>query len=242
VDLDGKGRDSLMIGYALWNHLGEKLWSHDTEVKDHADGIAVANLSADPKAEPRVYASGSDEGLIMFDIHGKMLKHVLLGHNQSPSIGHYRADLPGLQYISVNYWGSPGIVTLFDWDANILAQEEPIHSGSPMLPVNWRGDGQEFCLLSGHVKEGGMIDGRLRRVVMFPDDGHPDLAVNALDLTGDQRDEIVLWDTKRVWIYTQDQPFRGKRIYAPARNPDFNESNYRTNVSLPAWEDVKIRK
>jgi rhamnogalacturonan endolyase len=242
VDLDGKGRDSLMIGYALWNHLGEKLWSHDTEVKDHADGIAVANLSADPKAEPRVYASGSDEGLIMFDIHGKMLKHVLLGHNQSPSIGHYRTDLPGLQYISVNYWGSPGIVTLFDWDANILAQEEPIHSGSPMLPVNWRGDGQEFCLLSGHVKEGGMIDGRLRRVVMFPDDGHPDLAVNALDLTGDQRDEIVLWDTKRVWIYTQDQPFRGKRIYAPARNPDFNESNYRTNVSLPAWEDVKIRK
>jgi len=57
--------------------------------------------------------------------------------------------------------------------------------------VNWRGDGQEFILLSGNPREGGMIDGHLRRVVMFPDDGHPDLAANALDLTGDTRDEIV---------------------------------------------------
>jgi hypothetical protein len=239
MDVDGKGRDWLMIGYSLWSPTGEKLWSHDTEIKDHADGIAVANLSGDPKAEPRVYASGSDEGFIVYDIHGKLVKHVLVGHNQSPSIGHYRTDLPGLQYISVNYWGSPGIVTLFDGDGNMLAQDEPIHSGSPMLPVNWRGDGQEFCLLSGNPKEGGMLDGHLRRVVMFPDDGHPDLAANVLDLTGDQRDEIVLWDTNRVWIYTQDRPFRGKRIYAPIRNPDYNESNYRTTVSLPRWVDVK---
>ena len=69
---------------------------------------------------------------------------------------------------------------------------------------------------------------------MFPDDGHPDLAYNVLNLTGDARDEIVVWDTKQVWIYTQDRPFNGKRIYAPDRNPEYNESNYRLNVSLPA--------
>jgi hypothetical protein len=199
----------------------------------------MGNLSPDPKAELRVYASCSDEGFIMFDLHGKILKHVRLGHNQSPSVGKYRMDVPGLQYMSVNFWKNPGIVTLFDWDGNILAQEEPIHTGAPMLPVNWRGDGQEFVLISGNPKEGGMLDGHLRRAVMFPDDGHPDLAVNVLNLTGDARDEIVLWDQQRVWIYTQDQPFRGKKIYAPLRNPDYNESNYRTNVSLPHWIDVK---
>ena len=80
-----------------------------------------------------------------------------------------------------------------------------------------------------------MIDGRLRRAVMFPEDGHPDLAANVLNLTGDPRDEIVLWDQERVWIYTQDRPFQGNRIYAPVRNPDYNESNCRTNVSLPGW-------
>ena len=162
-----------------------------------------------------------------------------VGHNQSPSVGKYRMDVPGLQYMSVNFWKNPGIVTLFDWDGNILAQEEPIHSGAPMLPVNWRGDGQEFVLLSGNAKEGGMIDGQLRRVVMFPDDGHPDLAANVVNLASDARDEIVLWDQRRVWIYTQDRPFTGKRIYAPLRNSDYNESNYRTNVSVPRWMDVK---
>ena len=59
-----------------------------------------------------------------------------------------------------------------------------------------------------------MLDGRLRRVVMFPDDGHPDLAYHVADVTGDPRDEI----------------------YSPVRNPDFNDSNYRATVSLPAWK------
>jgi rhamnogalacturonan endolyase len=105
--------------------------------------------------------------------------------------------------------------------------------------VNWRGDGVEFALLSGNVREGGLMDGRLRRVVAFPDDGHPDLACQAIDLTGDARDEIVLWDQTRVWIYTQDRPFTGERIYAPTRNPTYNDSNYRAAVSRPAWRAMK---
>ena len=60
-------------------------------------------------------------------------------------------------------------------------------------------------------------------------------------LAGDARDEVVLWDERRVWIYTQDSPFNGKRIYAPLRNADYNESNYRTNVSLPRWIEYKAR-
>ena len=198
----------------------------------------MGNLSPDPKAEPLVYASGSDEGFIVFDARGKILKRVQAGHTQSPSVAKYRTDVAGLQYVTVNFWKNPGIVTLFDWQGNQLEQAEPIHTGAPMLPVNWRGDGQEFVLLSGNVREGGMLDGHLRRAVVFPDDGHPDLAANVLDLTGDARDEIVLWDQERVWIYTQDRPFTGKRIYKPVRNPDYNESNYRTNVSLPGWEDL----
>ncbi|MBL8293179.1 MAG: hypothetical protein JNN08_15135 [Bryobacterales bacterium] len=239
ADIDGDGRDEIAVGYALWDDNGKQLWSHDRALRDHADGIMMANLTADPKAPPRVYAAGSDEGVLVFDLKGEILKHVRIGHGQSPTVGKYRMDLPGLQYVTVNFWRNPGIVTVFDADGNIHAQEEPIHSGSVMLPVNWRGDGQEFILLSGNAKEGGMIDGYIRRVVMFPDDGHPDLTAYVADLTGDARDEIVLLDPKEVWIYTQDRPFTGKRIYAPLRNPDYNESNYRTGVSLPRWLDVK---
>ncbi|MFB3825374.1 MAG: hypothetical protein ACE15B_01350 [Bryobacteraceae bacterium] len=236
ADVNGDGKQELMIGYALWTADGKQLWTHDDKLDQHSDGVVLGNFTGDPKAEPRAYSFASDEGFIVFDIRGNILKRQQIGHAQSPAVGKFRPDLAGLQLMSVNFWRNPGIVTLYDADGNILAQDEPIHSGSPMLPVNWRGDGEEFVLLSGNVKEGGMIDGRLRRVVMFPDDGHPDLAAAALNLTGDARDEIVLWDQKRVWVYTQDRPFSGKRLYAPVVNPDYNESNYRTGVALPGWK------
>jgi hypothetical protein len=234
-DLDGDGRDELAIGYALWDHNGHPIWSRDAELHDHADGLAVGNFSGDPRAEPRVYAWGSDEGFLMFDRYGTIMKHVRIGHAQTASVGKYLPDRGGLQLMCVNFWKNPGIVSLFDHDGNLLEQQEPIHSGSPMLPVNWRGDGQEFVLLSGNAHEGGLIDGKMRRVVMFPDDGHPDLAAYVANLTGDARDEVVLWDQDQVWIYTQDRPFPGDRVYAPTRNPHYNESNYRTVVSLPGW-------
>jgi len=73
---------------------------------------------------------------------------------------------------------------------------------------------------------------------MFPDDGHPTLAAAVMDVTGDARDEVLLWDQGRVWIYTQDAPFKGEKIYAPVRNPTYNESNYRAQVSLPGWKEM----
>ena len=92
-------------------------------------------------------------------------------------------------------------------------------------------------MLNANIREGGMIDGQLRRVVMFPDDGHPDLAYQVLNVTGDERDEIIVWDQNSVWIYTQDRPFSGRRIYTPVRNPLYNDSNYRANVSMPGWKN-----
>ncbi len=235
LDLDGDGREELAIGYSLYAPDGRQLWSLDRQLTDHADGIVVGNFTGEPGRTARAYIFGSDEGFLMVDREGRILKRARIGHTQSPTVGKFRADVPGLQLMSINFWRNPGIVTLFDAEGTILAQEEPIHTGSPMLPVNWRGDGQEFVLLSGNRQDGGMLDGQLRRVVQFPDDGHPDLACNVMNLTGDERDEIILWDASRVWIYTQDRPFPGRKIYAPVRNPDYNESNYRVNVSLPVW-------
>jgi rhamnogalacturonan endolyase len=234
-DMDGDGRDEFLIGYSLWDHSGHRLWSHDDDLKDHADAVVMGNFSGDPHAEWQAYASGSDEGFLVFDQHGQILKQVRVGHAQSMSVGKFRPAAPGLQLMTSNFWKNPGIVTPFDHDGNILAQDEPIHSASPLMPVNWWGDGQELALLSGNAVEGGMIDGDLQRAVLFPNDGHPDLCAYAIDVVGDERDEVILWDQKRAWIYTQDRSFTGDRIYAPVRNPRYNESNYRTCVSTPRW-------
>jgi hypothetical protein len=239
MDIDDDGRDEMLMGFTLWDNDGSKIWSHDYEFQDHSDGIVMGNFSGDSDGPVQIYSSASDEGYILFDLDGGVRKQVRLGHAQTPSIANYREDVPGLELMNINFWKNPGIVTLFDHEGNIVEQAEPIHTGSPILPVNWRGDGTEYAMLSAHVSEGGMIDGYLRRVVMFPDDGHPDLAFTVLDVKGDQRDEVIVWDQKEVWIYTQDQPFKGDRIYAPERNPEYNESNYRTTVSVPKWERVR---
>jgi hypothetical protein len=58
-----------------------------------------------------------------------------------------------------------------------------------------------------------------------------------LDLTGDCRDEIVVWDPWEIWVYTQsDGPKQGK-LYKPQRSPPYNESNYRATISLPGWSE-----
>jgi hypothetical protein len=243
------GRDQLAIGYALWDHAGRQIWSHDQTLQQHADSVFVGNITDDEEAPPMVYWCGSDEGILLLDERGVIRGHYRVGHAQTACVGNIRPESPGLEYAAINFWRNPGIVTLLDSRGTLLQQAEPIHSGSPMLPVNWRGDGQEFILLSGNVREGGMIDGNLRRVVMFPDDGHPDLCAAVMDLTGDPRDEIILWNQDEVWIYTQDEPFdqwvsrvdvgiKADRIYAPTRNPRYNESNYRVSVSWPAWRST----
>ena len=235
---DVDGYDRIMIGYSMWDHTGKKLWSHDTDLLDHADSIAVVNCSGKPDEQPRVYSTGSDEGFLMFSYDGSILKHLLVGHAQCSSVGKYRMDIPGQQFMMVDFHWNPGVMLLFDWEGNMLQTAEPIHNGSKLVPVNWRGDGEEFVLLSGDANYGGMINGRFERAVMFPNDGHPDLACFALDLTGDGRDDVVLWDEKSVWIYTQDRPFRGERVYAPVRNPLYNMSNYSCIVSTPGWKNV----
>jgi rhamnogalacturonan endolyase len=232
-DLDKDGKQEFVIGYGLWNHTGKSLWTHDSQMKDHPDAISMGNYSGTPNGPVRVYICGSDEGLVVINTDGSIHKQLRIGHTQTQSVGKYRPDLTGLQLIIANFWRNPGIVTVLDHDANILEQKEMVPGSTHLAPVNWRGDGTEFALLSGNIREGGMVDGHLRRVVMFPEDGHPDLAYHVADVTGDARDEVILWDQKQVWIYTQDRPFSGKEIYRPRRNPDYNESNYRATVSLP---------
>jgi hypothetical protein len=160
VDLDGDQRDEILVGYSLWTSDGRRRWALDQVMNEHADAVVAGNFTGDPRVPPRVYWSASDEGFVMLDLEGRVLRHVRLGHAQSASVARFRPDLPGLQYMTVNFWHSPGIVTLLDAEGQVLAQEQPIHEGSSLLPVNWRGDGQEFALLSGAPDEGGMHDRR----------------------------------------------------------------------------------
>jgi hypothetical protein len=52
-------------------------------------------------------------------------------------------------------------------------------------------------------------------------------------VTGDARDEIIVWDPWEIWVYTQrDWPTRGK-LYKPKRSTTCSELNYRATISQP---------
>lgn len=237
-DIDGDGKDELAIGYSLFDHDGKQLWTLDDQLKDHADGVALVKYLPDAK-EPTLMIAASDEGMLFVDQRGKILQHHRYGHVQNPVVADFRPDLPGLETITINFWGNQGIVHCFDAQGRLYHDFEPSQHGSMMLPVNWTGQPPEYWILSPNVEDGGMFDGWGRRVFQFPADGHPDMCVAVVDLTGDCRDEILVWDPYEIWIYTQNDNPKSGRLYQPRRNPLYNYSNYQSTVSLPGWSDGK---
>jgi rhamnogalacturonan endolyase len=236
-DVDGDGKDELMMGYTLFDDNGEKLWTLDETLTDHADGVAI--LKFQPESDLRLLCAASDEGIFFTDMKGNILKHHYLGHVQNPAVANFRDDLPGLETVTINFWRNQGIIHYFDADGNLYYSFEPNQYGSMCLPINWTGLSEEFFVHNANVDEGGMYDGRGRKVVEFPDDGHPDMCNAVLDVTGDCRDEVVVWDPKEIWIYTQDDNPRKGKLYKPIRNVLYNYSNYQATVSLPGWSDEK---
>lgn len=228
-DVDGDGKDEILIGYTLFDDDGSKLWELP-DLRDHADGIVIADIDFDGNLE--VVIAGGDDGIMITDINGNIIMKDNIGHAQTPSVAKFLPEIPGLQICTITFWKYPGAICIYDAKGNRLKTFEIYPIGSPLIPVNWKGDGQEYILFSGDVKYGGLFDGTGRRVLSFPDDGHPNLCCTALDLVGDARDEIVLWDTEKMYIYTQDEPFEGDKLYIPKRNPLYNESNYKGIISV----------
>ncbi len=238
-DVDGDGKDELFIGYSAFDHTGKRIWSLDSTLNDHADGVAMVKFLPDPKAEPRLLLASSDEGMLFVDTKGKIEQHHRFGHVQNPVVADFRPDMPGLETISIDFWGDQGIVHMYDASGNLYHDFEPCQHGSMCSPINWTGKLPEFWVLSPNAEDGGFFDGWGRRVFKFPADGHPEMCYAVLDLTGDCRDEIVVWDPYEVWIYTQSDNPKTGRLYKPKRNPQFNNSNYQATVSLPGWSDGK---
>ncbi len=236
ADIDGDGRDEVMIGYSLVDEDGTLLWRIDVE--DHQDAIAIARIDPDCE-EPRIALACGEGGTVVCDVHGKILWRDRTGHVQRLTAAPVCKEAPGLQIVTKTFWGNPDIICVYDHSGKLLATREIAGSGAVLSPVNWTGEDTELLLASGSLTLGGLLDGRLRPVVLFPDDGHPTLCAEALNLVGDARDEIVLWDLDRLWIYTQEgaAPERD-RVYRPRRQPHYNMSDYRAEISIPAWETV----
>ena len=224
-DINGDGRDELVAGHSLISADGELLWELPG-MDCHVDEIVIGKFDPGNPKYQIALASGED-GFILADEDGKIIARDMLGHAQRVSVANYRPELPGLEICVTTFWRNTGIIAYYDCKGNKLLSFEPGANGNIITPVAWAADGKVLALYSASAAHGGLYDGHGDCIVSFPNDGHPELCCDAVDLLGDEREELLCWDEKAMYIYTQeDNPsklsFSGRKRYE-----EYNYSNYR---------------
>lgn len=232
-DFNKDGKDEIFSCYNMIDSKGKLLWELPISI-DHTDEIVIGPI--DPDEDELLAIVSGWEGFMLLRSDGTILKRTINGHGQRISVGNYLPDQRGLQICTTTYWGSQGIVYMHDCKGEQLWLRELRSNGAVIAPVNWEGTGRDLVLLSTDPREGGLMDGEGDIVVPFPEDGHPTLCGEVLDVCGDERDEVVVWDRHELWVYTQDreQPKR-EQTYLPIKYPLYNASNYRGEFCFPRF-------
>lgn len=228
-DFNGDGRDEIFCGYNMVDADGKLIWTLPLQ-DDHTDEIVAGKFRKGSGRGYLALASGTD-GFVIADLQGRILFREGIGHAQRISIGNYMPEKEELGICLVNYWGHQGIIYFYDTEGNTLWEKETGHNGQVLTPVNWTGDGRDLILTNPVPKEGGLMDGEGDLAVPFPDDGHPVLCAEAADLTGEGYEKLLVWDQKRMYIYTPDR-ICGSGFW-PVKYPYCNQSNYRGEYSYP---------
>ena len=234
-DMDKDGRHEVLMGYSVINPEGELIYDVGAHIGDQCSGVSVYEMIEGEQLTPcLVYAAG-DWGLIYYDFEGHLLKQNILGQVSHLGIADLDAESPGLEVLTSNQWGSKGLTHVMDANGSVMTGFLPESGVFRCQSVNWKGDGEEFFITSADSLTGGLFDGAGQLSVAFPADEHPVSYYLATDLTGDARDEIILWDSKELWIYTQDDNPRMGNTYSPHRIPLYNYSMHQMNRSTPGW-------
>lgn len=234
-DLNGDGLQEVIMGYSVFDPEGNLLYDVGEYIGDKCSGVLVYQMLEGENEIPcLVYAAG-DWGLLYFDFAGNLIRQNIMGHVSHMSVADYDLEIPGLELAASNMWGSDGLVHMMEASGEVINSYLPVAGINRCQPVNWKGDGEEFLLTSADSIVGGLFDKSGQLAVAFPSDGHPVSYYMVQDLTGDARDELLVWGRDQLWIYTQDDNPRMGNTYSPTRNPLYNYSVYHMSHSFPGW-------
>jgi len=233
--MNGDGHDEILIGYSAFDYEGKQLFNSGQFIGDRCNGLAVSEMVNGDRVSPCILYAEGDWGLLFMDFEGNLLKQEIMGHVNYLSVADFDMETPGLEIVTSNRWGSDGLVYIADASGKVKTHFLPASGVSRCIPVNWKGDGEEFFVISADSITGGMYDKFGQLSVRFPSDGHPVSCHMVQDLNGDARDEVLVWDSKSLWIYTQDDNPRMGNTYNPDRIPLYNQSMHQMSRSLPGW-------
>jgi len=234
-DMNGDGHDDVLIGYSAFDDEGNLLFNSGQFIGDRCNGLAVTELVEGDRVSPCILYAAGDWGLLYMDFEGNLLKQEIMGHVNYLSVADFDMESAGLEIVTSNSWGSDGLIHIVDASGKVRTNFLPASGVSRCVPVNWKGDGEEFFIISADTIAGGMYDKFGQLSVRFPADGHPETCYMVQDLTGDARDEVLVWDNRELWIYTQDDNPRMGKTSNPDRIPLYNQSMHQMSRSLPGW-------
>ena len=92
------------------------------------------------------------------DFEGDVLKQNIVGHVKYLSVADFDIETPGMELISSNSWGSDGLVHISDVKGTVKQLFASATGVSRCVPVNWKGDGEEFFVISADSLTGGLFD------------------------------------------------------------------------------------
>ena len=97
---------------------------------DHTDEIIYCKLDKN-KDYQFVLASGN-EGMNIINMDGSIYKHNEIGHAQRVSVGKYDLNRDGLQIMATAFWGSDGIIQIYDSNGDRITEIEMESNGIPL--------------------------------------------------------------------------------------------------------------
>lgn len=246
-DVDNDGCEEILAGYHCYKGDGTRLWMVEEarywDVMNgarHPDSLIAGPLW--PGSVRAAYASGG-EGFVLVDAaNGQVLARRGVGHVQGVMVGKFAKEVPGHQIMVGTRHQNYGILCCFDGEGQLLGRFQPDYLSQGGTVVNWTGDGEEHLLLSSSNPVLGLWDYRgnhlldLRDLDLFgampPSERNPGVCY-PVDVCGDPRDELILQWRGELYVYTQEQPFAGPRLYAPRRN----ERIMYPAISTEGWRD-----
>ena len=224
ADFDEDGRDEVVLGSLTADENGNVLWDKGSTFGFHADMTDVAELVAASDGKEILVSVCTGGPIYCLSSTGSILWQKTTAevpHGQAVWVGNFLDDEPGVEAIVLRKGHVGDFWTLRGTDGAKLAEfQQSVYSTYPDFPyiVNWKKkDVQSLWIPEDRT----LVDGRGNTVLSMGtydqyvvDKLHPgsyefiDIPVQvfALDLCGDDRDELVLYqpyNSESILIFTQ---------------------------------------
>ena len=231
ADVDADGRDEILSGAMLLDDNGKSAWS--LPLGGFVSAAAIVD-PLNPGGENKKLIVCANGELIFLNARG--LEAPLLP-GESPrlrsgpatrlSIAKFRADIPGLQILTV----SGGLFRLHDATGKLVWSKELLPLGPSGTPVNWTGRSDEFFLYA-MAPGAGLLDGHGNLAVEAPAAGPSHCCDVAPAYCADGRDAILAWNENELAIYVPEDALSAP-AYKPIRPNRENYSTHAARLSLP---------